>query len=333
MAERIHGPYPHRARWRVVGVRSDGSRVRETFATREAADAFLAEARSARTRTIGEAVSAFLDWMAEAGRRPSTVTTARYRLVAFLRLGEGDRPLSNLDGEDLYDRRREDGVRPDTHRGELALASTWATWCVKRGWLPANPFAEVEPMGARSHGRPQLRIDEARAFLAAALADASPAGLACALALLSGARASEVVCRLARDLDDSGRVLWVTESKTRAGVRQIPVPAVLQAGLLALARGRAPSDPLWGDVTRHWLSHHVRRLCGVAGVPEVSPHGLRGTVASIRVGGGEAVEAVARALGQAGPAVTRRHYLAPGVEAGALADAAVSLLVGNKNLS
>lgn len=334
MAERIHGPYKHRARWRVVGVDASGARIRCSFASEQEARAFLEAARCALGhRTVGQAVSAYLEHLVTAGRRASTITTARYRLVAFLRLTEGEALLGALTvarARDLYARRVAE-VKADTHRGELALASTFAAWCVRQGWLASDPFADVEPVGAKAHGKDQLRLDEARRFLALALEEDTPAGLACALALLTGARASEVTDRVVRDLDDGGRLLWITRSKTSAGVRRVAIPEALRARMLALVAGKAPDERIWGDVTRHWLGHHVRRLCAAAGVPVVSPHGLRGVAATLlHQHAGQAVEQVAQILGQAGPGVTRRHYLAPGAEGEALSREIAERLTGQK---
>jgi integrase len=323
MAERLHGPYRHGARWRVIGVAADGARVRESFETAAAAQAFIDAGRIALgTRTAGQAVTAYLAHLGQKGRRPGTIVTARYRLVAFLRLAERDPDLAALDvsaARTLYEQRAGE-TKPDTHHGELALASAWAAWCVRQGWMTSDPFAAVERLGAKSRGKPQLRVDEGRKFLAACLADESPAGVACALALLTGARASEVTERVCRDLDDDGRLLWIDQAKTRAGVRQLPIPELLRPRLVALAKGRQPAERLFGDVTRHWLGHHVGRFCDLAGVPRVSPHGLRGMYATLRVQSGAAVEAIARELGQAGPAVTRAHYIAPGAEEAQIID-------------
>jgi integrase len=319
MAERVHGPYAHRNKWRVVVVAANGKITRRVFETEQEARDAVEEARTAiGHRSVGEAVREYLDWLASRGRRESTRTTARYRLLAFFRLVDGDYPIRSLTparARELYARRCTE-TRPDTHRGELALATSLARREVSLGHLPADPFAGIEPQGQRSAGKDQLRLDEAQRFLSAALRETSPAATACALALLTGARASEVTDRLVRDVDARGALLWIPTAKTRAGVRQLAIPELLRGRVLALVAGRPPTDRLWGDVTRHWLGHHVRRLCRAEGIPVVSPHGLRGLNATLRVLSGEATDRVAQLLGQAGPEVTRRHYLAPGVEAG-----------------
>jgi hypothetical protein len=66
----------------------------------------------------------------------------------------------------------------DTHRNTLAEARSLAKWCVAKHWLRSNPVEAVEGKGKRRHGKPQLRIDEARRWMAKAaeLADAGEAG-------------------------------------------------------------------------------------------------------------------------------------------------------------
>ncbi|HTR53445.1 MAG TPA: tyrosine-type recombinase/integrase [Kofleriaceae bacterium] len=262
------------------------------------------------------AIDAYLDHARERGVRDGSVATIGYRLRAMLRTDENDRLLRTLTpavASELYAKRSAE-TKADTHRGELAEASRFAAWCVKRGWFGANPFAEIEPTGRCSRGKPQLRVDEARRFLATALAENSDSGLAAAMALLMAMRASEITDRVARDVDDGGRILWIERAKTRAGDRQLEIPEVLRARLLALANNRAPDEKLFGNVDRHWVGYHVRRLCKAAKVPIVPPHGLRGTHSSISAQV-VPVDHVARALGHAGADVTRQHYLAPGAEA------------------
>jgi integrase len=57
------------------------------------------------------------------------------------------------------------------------------------------------------------------------------------MSLLMGMRAMEIVSRVARDVDDDGRLLWIPDSKTEAGKRTLEVPAVLRPHLLEMAKG------------------------------------------------------------------------------------------------
>jgi len=134
----------------------------------------------------------------------------------------------------------------------LAEAKSFLGWCVGKRWIARNPLDEVAGVGKRRHGKAQLRIDEARRWQAKALkfADQGEAGaVAAMMSLVMGMRASEIVSRVVRDLDDEGRLLWIPETKTEAGKRTLPVPEFLQPYLRQIAKGKGPADLLFG---RHW---------------------------------------------------------------------------------
>jgi integrase len=289
------------------------------FATEEAASVWIREARNeASGKTVGDAVTAYMDhkrtMIAE-----SSATTLEYRLRGILRTDERDRLLRTMtaaDGAELY-RKRVAETKADTHQPEVRAAGAMFAWCIKQKWTRVNPFADVELVGRRSAGKDQLRIDEARRFRDTAIGEGTESGLAAACALLMGLSASEVTDRKVRDIDDGGRLWWIDRGKTKNRKAHIIVPDELQERLAELARNRPGDAPLWGDVDRHWLGRHVRRLCKLAGVPRVTPHGLRGLHATLAMSSGLEVGAVAKQLRHGGPAVTRRHYIAPGAEAAA----------------
>ncbi len=332
--ERVWGPYSHGKGWRVITSGAEGTRGVHSFKSREEAIEFAAEWRAlAEARTVEDAIDAYLRHLeTEAndgqGLRPSSVESARHRLRAFM-APQLANVLSGLNGriaEQLY-RRRVAEVRPDTHRGELAGASRWAGWCVEQGWLRTNFFADVRPTGKKSRGKAQLRTDEARRYLATALDEGTPEAIAATMPLLMGMRSSEVVDRTVRDLDDGGALLWIPNSKTAAGVRQLEVPELLRNRLLALCAGKPPEARIF-DLSRHAMHYHVQRLCKLAGVPVVVPHSFRGLHATLSVSAGVSVSHVAAALGHATPAVTRGHYLQPGAEQSAGSTRVLRLLDG-----
>jgi integrase len=93
---------------------------------------------------------------------------------------------------------------------------------------------------AHARAATQLRLDEARRFVETALGEGDARGLAAAMALLMGLRASEITNR---DVDDAARVLWIERAKTRAGDRRLEVPEVLRPRLAALVAGRDSDAP------------------------------------------------------------------------------------------
>jgi integrase len=336
--ERCNGPYKDGTRWRVVEHGADGARSALSFPSKGEAQAYVDAYRrlAAGAAEVGQAVTQYLEHLQERGsHRASTLVTLGYRLRAFFRT---DRPsmvsaLTPTAVAGLY-RRRTEEVKADTHRGELVAATAFLDWCVRKRYLRSNPAAGVEPVGQKAQGKDQHRISEARRFLAHAL-EAAQAGdqaaLAALTAMLQGMRASEVTDLLVRDVDDGATVIWVTRGKTRSAIRQLEIAETLQPLFAALVAGRRGDERLFGEATRHWLRHHVQRLCREAKVPEITTHALRGMHATIRVRAGLTAAEVAAVLGQADTGATaRRHYIAPGAEQQAQQRAAMKLLQGGR---
>ena len=308
--EHVYGPYRNRSAWRVVVVGADGTRVAHTRPSREEAEALIEVLRRKKEIiTVERALSEYLAYLAARGRKPRSIETTEVRLRELLV------PVRHLPVADLPEKRCAQlyeryalGRAPDTHRNALGQVRTFRNWIIKRGWARTNPWLTVEPIGTRSAGKPQLRIDEARRLAAKAfeLAVGGDRGaLAVLLALLCGLRASEIVNIVDRDVDAGGQLLWISAAKTRAGVRRLELPPAL--GQLLLAAGPRP----FGH-RRWWVREQVHRLCKLAGVPLVTAHSLRGLHATLAVGAGQTSHAVAAALGHASFDVTQRHYLAPG---------------------
>lgn len=315
--ERAHGPYPAGNQWRVICVGASGARDSRYFESeRQARDFVAAFRKSAETRTIAVAVEAYLasqeKRVTEGELRTSTVEREAYHLRKMLALEQhGHLDLKRLTPKlaaQLYDART---GAVDTHRNGLSVCKAFGRWCAERGWLPADPFARIKGRGRRKKGKPQLRIEESRIVIdvCAERLDTDD-GAVCALAyLLLSTRNAEIVLAHVRDVDDGGRMFWVPDAKTEAGKRRIEVPAVLQPGLSRLAADRAPDAPLFAHAStrarpQDWAREQVWRICRLAGVPKVGPHGLRGTHATIADTAGATPELVAATLGHASTAIT-----------------------------
>ena len=115
-----------------------------------------------------------------------------------------------------------------SHRGELSTAKSFYRWATQRGHVGASPFRDVKPVGKVRAGKPQLRIEEARRFTSAAVScfeeTRHPLAIGVLLARTMGLRTSEVMQRVARDLDDGGRCLWIDSGKTANARRRLDVP-------------------------------------------------------------------------------------------------------------
>ena len=120
------------------------------------------------------------------GNKPGSVEDTIYRLGVFF--PDGEMVLRDLTSrrcagyyEALRTRRTRRGkpFSVDSHRNILAEAKSFLRWCAtKKKWMSRNPLEEVEGVGKRRHGKPQLRVDEARRWLTKAVefADRGSAG-------------------------------------------------------------------------------------------------------------------------------------------------------------
>lgn len=348
--ERVHGPYRHGARWRVILVGADGKRRRRSFETRAAAQTYADAARGEAQggRTVSEAIAAFLAAKRLKGLAPATLESYEDRLAALL--GEfGHRPVRYMAsrGAELYGA-AQPGRAADTHRNALSVGQQFGRWLVKQRWLRADPFAEVEPVGRRVVGadKPRLTVDESRQLQAHCHAHAElDQGAVVTLGyLLLGERASELVGCDVRHVDDSGRLLWIPGTKTDAARRRLLVPPELGPYLVALAAGRPGGEPLFVSEasrrwpagrrwTRHMANYHVRRVTLAAGLPEYAPQALRRTQATLAEEAGETALAVARHLGHAtgaAPAVTHRAYVSREAVKNAAVERGMRVLQGGR---
>lgn len=330
-----------------------GAVAYETFIDRDQAEDRADELRALLAKrvklTVDDAIDEYATHLRRKGCREGTlyVTPLRLRLFFGPSLDDPINSVTAPHAAKLY-RHLVDATKPgkktpryavDTHRNALSCARTFGAWCVERRWWRANVVASVKGEGMRRQGKQQLRIDEARAWYAKAieLAPREPGAVAALVALLLAMRASEIVTRTVRDLDDGGRLLWIEETrggrwqpKSRAGRRALEVPEPLRPLLLALAKGRGREAPLWPGASRYYPRRWVHALCRLAGVPKVSAHGMRGLHSTLATEAGATGPLVAHALGHESFATTEGHYVAPGTAEKAKTKKALRVLNGGK---
>lgn len=325
--ERILGPYPHHRGWRLIVVGADGRRrpvSRESRAEIDALKAILERKISTILHTTDTARQAFVEDMTARRLSPRTIEGYEWAITT---MWPDARPLRALTRDNCEARYRVlmAELAVDSHRNALKMAKTFLRWCVSQTWIQSSPLEAVVGKGSRNRGKKQLRIDEARRLYAHCLerANAGDLGAVGALLclLLTLRSESEALALTARDLDDDGHMLVIEDSKTHAGRRTEDVPDELRPALLRLSRGLAEGEhgpALPPDAylfrrrrDRKWLWDEVERLCAEAGVPRVSPHGLRGMHATIARSRGATSRMVADALGHETTRVTEDHYIEP----------------------
>jgi len=347
--ERVLGPYRHYRKWRVLLVSAGGAKTvadyEDEAKARQVVRSLRRELAKGGERTVLEAREKYEMYMRDdKGNKLRSIAATTWRLGIFFH--EDDLLLDELTPErcrGYYDalrtRPRPKTKRPlavDSHRNILAEAKSFLGWCVGKRWLARNPLDEVVGVGKRRHGKAQLRIDEARRWQAKALefADQGEAGaVAAMMSLVMGMRASEIVSRVVRDLDDEGRLLWIPETKTEAGKRTLPVPEFLQPYLRQIAKGKGPADSLFGRHWRDWPREWVQRICKAAKVPVVTAHGMRGLHGTLAVERGATTHVVAQALGHESETTSRESYISREAITGADQRRVLTVLAGGRSSS
>lgn len=335
---RVLGPYRNGSEWRIVV--HDGGRSDLTYSSESAAKRAKKKIEEDWHRldevTIDDALSKYLAHLERKGTKPISYNETLRRLRAFF--PDRDRTVNGLVKKDCsayYDAFTV-GRSVDYHRNTLAEARSFLRWCVEREWLKTNPLADVKGVGRRKKGKAQLTRDEAIKFDAQAHAmtlrgDMGALGAWMLLAL--GVRQSEVWKRRVRDVDANVTLFRIEDAKTEAGNRLVEIPDFLRPHLAQLIEGRDPMALLFGEHTKSWLRSAVNRVCEKAGVPRVTPHGLRGTHASLSRLGGATAHAVALQLGHESTATTQGHYTSASATQAATQAAALKVLDGGKKRS
>ena len=226
----VYGPYEHGLRWRVHVVDERGETTCSSFATQEEAAKVVRlskkELALAASATLLEAIEEYEMFLRRKEHKKYAETIRRLHLffsdlerpVATLRPKECDALYKSLT-EKISDRTGKP-FAVASHQNTLVDAKTFGKWCVEKQWHRTSPVEQVRPVGKRNRGKPQLRVDEARKWIEAAIGFANEGedgAVAAMISLLMGMRCSEIVSRDVRDLDDDGKLLWITKSKTDAG--------------------------------------------------------------------------------------------------------------------
>lgn len=318
---RALGPYEDGPRlFRVVAVAADGSRESEWFDSQKKAEvykAFLEEQLVATEITTATALNEFLAYKEAQGRKDGTAYQYRRAVDRFFPTPLPVWALTEKRCQVLYDEMAQK-FAVDTHRNTLANVKTFLRWCVARGYCKENPAEKIEGTGKRKRGKEQLRRKELRAWFAKAkeLGEEGHHGaVASLMALVLGMRASEIVSRTVRDCDEEMLpcdTLIIERGKTDKATRTLEVPEFLR-GMLVMVAGARDIGPLFpakggGFHERGWVIDNVKRICRLAGVANVTAHGMRGTLAdmALRQGFGDIVpflghESIATTEGYAKP--------------------------------
>ena len=218
---KIYGPYPHHGAYRCQ-LAVDGRRPWLPAAdTAERAERIAHNLVQKMTEqhqlTIDEALDRYRKHLTAKENKPQSIATTFYRLRRFF-------TDAGLAVAALTSRRCAGSYaaltakqRADTHRNTLAEARTFCRWLVKQRLLRASPLDEVEAVGRRRHGKPQLRLDEARCWQRKAEELAEQGNAGAVVALLMGLRSRKRRSASRHKLTSSGR-----SSSTATTAQSVP---------------------------------------------------------------------------------------------------------------
>lgn len=257
-------------------------------------------------------VSAWIDGRA-VNLAASTVAGYR-RLVRLYIAGTaaGSRDLSEVDGSDMIDLLSPLILRGCTRQAQLlqTLVSAALRRAVKRQLIPCNPMDEVERVAHHSRVTPWLTPEDARQLLASAEAAQDPFFIAWALMISCGLRRGEILALRWSDVDLVGgwlhvqrqlvvvdRQTLVTRPKSLSSIRDI----CLSPDLITLLRlHQTPGPGIVGEgISPGVLADALDRAIARAGVPRVTLHGLRHTMAAAAAGAGVPVKVLQSIMGHA----------------------------------
>jgi integrase len=331
-----------------VAMSIKGTRLRETYATREEAEVALAKLQL--RRAMGSAppseltIAACLTrWLDEAPPvRPSTYKQremiARVHLIPAI----GQIRLRDLTPQHVDDYLRSVQRAPQTKSHHRAILRTAIRWAEKRGWIDRNAAALSEPPRVPRTERRYLSADEARRLIAETRDDRL--GPLWAVAVTTGLRLAECLGLAWEDVDlaDStltvrkqlarvkanGRSEWRrVETKTPRSRRTIPLTEIARDALARhqkrMTVERKPEWEYWGLVFVTELGQPIHgpnvlpRLYEALDrtkLPRVTFHQLRHSAAAIMLQAGVPLRVVQEILGHSTIPVLSAPRIAPAAE-------------------
>lgn len=265
------------------------------------ADWVLAQ-RAARTReTYERVIGQWFGWCSANGiavldARRANVDAYRHHIRSPRRLGG---PLAE-----------------ETEAQHLAVISSFYKYASEEGPIEVNPVANVRrPKIANESRRHYLTLDEARAVLAASVADGPRSAALVHLLLSTGARVSEVCnadCSNLGWTQDGDRALLVVRKGGRRG--ELPILghywSVIEAYLVGRPRGMTGPVLMTthGRMARQTAYQVVRSIADtVTPTKRIGPHSLRHTAATLALDDGVPIQEVQGMLGHSTPHTTSRY--------------------------
>jgi site-specific recombinase XerD len=239
--------------------------------------------------SLGQAIAAYCDHLAAAGRAAHTVRSTAFDLAALL-AQLGNRPLAEVQPAHLAahlrwlrDAKRN---RPASLRRKIATLKGFFRHAVAAGWLATDPTADLTYPAPPPPRLVALTPDEAEAVVAASLAD--PVWHALVLLLLdTGLKRDELLALrpadlyLAPDPAQSRITVRHTQQAKRLRRRTLPLTPRCHAALARMLTIPWPSPTLFRLSVRgvNFVVETVGKRAGLQRIRRLTPEILRDTFA------------------------------------------------------
>lgn len=299
---------------------------------RDGLDPRVAERRKAQgteaPRTVAEAAERYVSehlrvknsasWATEAERMLRRDVLPKLGLYPLVQLKRAD--LSALISKKAADLKA--AKRRGTAANRLrAVLSKFCGFCEEQGWLDEGlgvrlPRPVVEKtrdriLTAKEVGGLWNALQEVR--MGHGAIDRAYGDIL-AILLLTGARCSEITRRIAGDLDSNAGILTISEGKTDASRRTLPLPPLARGILERAAQGKKADELLFAlpkagsVVPSNEVSRATRRLVKLLGHAPYTPHDLRRTAISAMAEAGVDADIRRRVTGHLAADVHGRVY-------------------------
>jgi integrase len=229
------------------------------------------------------------------GLRPTDLSIIPKSLVARW----GKRPISEIDGHDIYNlvdetrrngapglERRSDRPTESRARAMLSCLSKMFGWLVQRRRLSNNPCAGIHRPDTPKARERVLTDNEIVKFWSAVSAERNEFGALLKLLLLTGCRLNEVAGMTGAELCNNGTIWNIPGARTKNGrPHVVPLSPLAQQLILAIQqRGSPPGFDLVfttnGRTRVSGWSKLKRRIDKAMGIPHWRLHDLRRTTAT-----------------------------------------------------
>lgn len=204
--------------------------------------------------------------------------------------------------------------RPTVARLGLRLLSAFLNWCREhqdyRHAVPSDNPAKArkarEALGTAKAKTDALQREQLRPWFDAVRQQAPAIAAYLQALLLTGARPGELLALGWADVDFQWRSLTIRDKVE--GERVIPLTPYVSALLDGLPRRGPYVFTMAGETPIRTPNRALHRACAVAGVPQVTPHGLRRSFKSLTEWVEVPVGVVAQIMGHKPSATAERHY-------------------------